>query len=77
MVFIGPRPVLKEEACYIDEWHFKVKPGLTGPTQIKRGQKISLKEYNQLDKEFVTHPRPFVRDLQILLKTFLVVFKGV
>lgn len=76
MVFVGPRPVLAEEAPYISKWHFMTKPGLTGPTQIKRDKNITLQEYNQLDYEFVSNPKIFRRDLQIILKTLLVVFKG-
>ena len=42
MVFVGPRPVLVEEAPYISKWHFMAKPGLTGPTQVKRDKNITL-----------------------------------
>ena len=32
MAFVGPRPVLKEEAAYLNELRFTVRPGITGPT---------------------------------------------
>ena len=76
MSFVGPRPVLPEEAKYIIDEHFWVKPGLTGPTQIHREKNLTLEEYNLLDREFVNSKHPIWRDLVIILKTFKVVFKG-
>ena len=32
MAFVGPRPVLKEEATHLNELRFTVRPGITGPT---------------------------------------------
>lgn len=72
MAFVGPRPVLKEEAAHLNELRFMVRPGITGPTQIYRNKQMDLNERNKLEIEYIQNKN----DLSLILKTFKVVFKG-
>lgn len=72
MAFVGPRPVLREEAAHLNELRFTVRPGITGPTQIYRNKQMGLNERNKLEIEYIQNKN----DLSLILKTFKVVFKG-
>lgn len=75
MSFVGPRPVLQTEAAALPDLRFSVRPGLTGPTQIYRNEKLSLAQREQLEKEYVNN-KSFFKDVKNILQTFLVIFKG-
>jgi len=78
MSLVGPRPALPEEAAkYADHVRRRlvVKPGLTGMWQVNGRSELSWDETVRLDLRYVEN-WSFVLDLQILWKTFSVIFKG-
>ena len=76
MSIVGPRPVLPEEALFLEDYRFDVRPGITGPTQIYRDKKLSLDKRNQLELYYIQRKHKLLTDLRIILKTLCVVFKG-
>ena len=76
MSFVGVRPILKEEMPYLSEERFLVNAGMTGPTQILRGEKLTLDEINEVESKYAKN-KNILNDLKIVFKTFLVIFKGV
>lgn len=77
MSIIGPRPMLDYQAprCIGDEFlRFKMRPGLTGLAQVKGRNNIIWEERIQYDIEYV-NTFTFWRDIVILFKTVLLVFK--
>lgn len=77
MSIVGPRPVLIEEATFLNDRRFTVRPGITGPTQIYRDKNLSLGERDQLELTYTRSKHKLCTDLRIILKTLRVVFKGV
>ena len=78
MSLVGPRPALPEEAAkYADHVRRRlvVKPGLTGMWQVNGRSELSSKETVRLDLRYVEN-WSFALDLQILWKTFSVIFRG-
>lgn len=76
MSIVGPRPVLKEEAEHLDALRFTVHPGLTGPTQIYRGVRITPSERAMLESEYILAEHRLLTDMRIILATVRVVFRG-
>lgn len=77
MSVIGPRPMLDYQAprCIGEEkLRFDMRPGLTGLAQIKGRNNIQWEERIQYDIEYVK-TFTFLRDIIILFKTVLLVFK--
>jgi exopolysaccharide biosynthesis polyprenyl glycosylphosphotransferase len=78
MSLVGPRPALPEEAARYAE-HVRrrlvVKPGLTGMWQVNGRSDLSWDESVRLDLRYVEN-WSFALDLQILWKTFSVIFRG-
>jgi len=77
MSFVGPRPLLPEYLPYYNAEQKKrhsVRPGLTGWAQINGRNATSWEQRFQYDCEYVQR-QSLLFDLQILLKTFLIVFK--
>jgi exopolysaccharide biosynthesis polyprenyl glycosylphosphotransferase len=77
MSLVGPRPALPEEAAkYADHVRRRlvVKPGLTGMWQVSGRSNLSWEETVRLDLRYVEN-WSFVLDLQILWKTFSVIFR--
>ncbi|WP_246115903.1 sugar transferase [Trebonia kvetii] len=78
MSLVGPRPALPEEAARYAA-HVRrrlvVKPGLTGMWQVNGRSELSWDETVRLDLRYVEN-WSFALDLQILWKTFSVIFRG-
>jgi exopolysaccharide biosynthesis polyprenyl glycosylphosphotransferase len=78
MSLVGPRPALPDEAeRYADHVRRRlvVKPGLTGMWQVNGRSDLSWEETVRLDLRYVEN-WSFALDLQILWKTFSVIFRG-
>ena len=78
MSLVGPRPALPEEAAkYADHVRRRlvVKPGLTGMWQVNGRSDLSWDETVRLDLRYVEN-WSFALDLQIMWKTFSVIFRG-
>ena len=78
MSLVGPRPALPDEAArYADHVRRRlvVKPGLTGLWQVNGRSDLSWDESVRLDLRYVEN-WSFALDLQILWKTFSVIFRG-
>ncbi len=78
MSLVGPRPPLPDEAAqYADHVRRRlvVKPGLTGMWQVNGRSDLSWDESVRLDLRYVEN-WSFALDLQILWKTFSVIFRG-
>jgi exopolysaccharide biosynthesis polyprenyl glycosylphosphotransferase len=77
MSLVGPRPALPEQAAlYADHVRRRlvVKPGVTGMWQVNGRSNLSWEETVRLDLRYVEN-WSLALDLQILWKTFSVVFK--
>jgi lipopolysaccharide/colanic/teichoic acid biosynthesis glycosyltransferase len=78
MSLIGPRPTLAyqvERYTTQQRRRLEVKPGITGWAQIHGRARLPWEERIELDVWYVEHRSPLV-DLQILLRTPLVLFGG-
>jgi lipopolysaccharide/colanic/teichoic acid biosynthesis glycosyltransferase len=78
MSIVGPRPVLPavEEHFNEDALHrLKVRPGLTGLSQVNGNIHLSWKERWVFDKKYVENIG-FINDIKIIFKTFAVVLLG-
>jgi exopolysaccharide biosynthesis polyprenyl glycosylphosphotransferase len=78
MSLVGPRPALPGDvALYADHVRRRlvVKPGLTGMWQVNGRSDLSWEEGIRLDLRYIEN-WSFALDLQILWKTFSVVFSG-
>lgn len=78
MSIIGPRPCLPSTYELMPKWaltRFTTKPGITGLAQINGGINLSWPERWVYDKEYIKY-KTFLKDLEILLKTFLVIIFG-
>jgi exopolysaccharide biosynthesis polyprenyl glycosylphosphotransferase len=78
MSLVGPRPALPDEtARYAAHVHRRlaVRPGLTGLWQVSGRSDLSWEESVRLDLRYVEN-WSFALDLQILWKTFSVIFRG-
>ena len=77
MSIVGPRPMLDYQAprCRGEEvLRFRMRPGLTGLAQVKGRNNIRWEERIQFDIEYVK-TFTFWMDIEILIKTVLLVFK--
>ena len=77
MSLVGPRPIVDAEVekygkCF--ELYIQVRPGLTGLWQVSGRNNTTYERRVELD-EFYVRNRSLKLDLQILLKTVLVVLK--
>jgi len=77
MSLVGPRPIVDEEiekygACF--ELYKQVRPGLTGLWQVSGRSNTSYQHRVDLDEHYLLN-RSFLMDIQILLKTVLVVLR--
>lgn len=71
MVFIGPRPLPKDEAEKIPkkyEKRFTVLPGVTSLWVIRGGHKLSFQKWMELDLLYVTK-KSMILDIEIIFKT--------
>jgi exopolysaccharide biosynthesis polyprenyl glycosylphosphotransferase len=79
MSLVGPRPAGPHELARYDSWHrrkLSVKPGITCLWQVQGRNKISdFDDWVRLDLEYIEN-WSLGLDLEILLRTALVVLKG-
>lgn len=78
MSIVGPRPNVPKQLENMTEkekMRYSVKPGLTGLSQVSGNIHISWKERFEYDLKYA-YNISFITDLKIILKTFLIIFKG-
>lgn len=78
LAFVGPRPLLPETIRDLGERgaaRGRVRPGLTGWSQVNGNTRLSLERKIDLDLWYVEH-RSLWLDLQILVRTFSVMVFG-
>ena len=78
MSLIGPRPLILDEARYVDDWGHRrldLKPGMTGIWQVLGRSAISFEEMVKLDYLYVT-TWSLGNDLRLLLRTIPLVAHG-
>jgi lipopolysaccharide/colanic/teichoic acid biosynthesis glycosyltransferase len=76
MSLVGPRPTSFAASTY-DLWHtgrLEFRPGVTGPWQVWGRTSMDFEERCRLDIAFFRDPS-ILRELRILLLTFLVMFR--
>ena len=72
MSLVGPRPYLPREQKEMGEYYIgivKVKPGITGPWQVKGRSKITFEDRLKMDWDYA-NKTSLAKDLKILIKTF-------
>ena len=72
MSLVGPRPYLPREQKEMGEYYIgiiKVKPGITGPWQIKGRSNILFEDRLKMDWEYA-NKSSLKNDIKILMKTF-------
>lgn len=77
MSIVGPRPTLQyqvEKYNSIQVRRLEIRPGLTGHAQVSGRNSLSWEEKIQCDLNYVDRIT-FLRDINIILKTVLVVLK--
>jgi len=78
MSVVGPRMISPDELAMYEQWDINlltVLPGITGLWQVSGRSDISYEERIQLDMRYIRNWSIWL-DLQILLKTVMVVLKG-
>jgi lipopolysaccharide/colanic/teichoic acid biosynthesis glycosyltransferase len=78
MSLVGPRMIAPEEADRYGEWQsilLTVKPGITGPWQVSGRSDIAYEERVRLSIHYIRNYSIW-RDLQIMLRTILVILNG-
>jgi len=78
MSIVGPRPPIPYEVEAYELWHRKrldMKPGLTGLWQVSGRNRLPFEEMVRLDLFYIEN-WSLLFDLQIILRTALVVFRG-
>ena len=78
MSIVGPRPVLPAVEEHFDDnaqHRLKVRPGLTGLSQVNGNINLSWKERWVFDRKYVENIS-FINDVKIIFKTFAVVLLG-
>ena len=78
MSMVGPRPLILEEARYVEAWaktRLDLKPGITGIWQVSGRSGIPFSEMVRLDYLYVTNWTLF-RDFALLARTVPVALRG-
>ena len=76
MALVGPRPMMPEqESIYPGNSYYRLRPGLTGLWQVSRRGQSSFAARGAFDAVY-EHSMSLSVDLQILLRTVKVVFRG-
>ena len=78
MSIVGPRPALPVQVKHFSEtdaWKLKVKPGLTGWTQVNGRNSIPYEKRMELDCWYAKHHNVLL-DIWIILRTFKVLILG-
>ncbi len=79
MSLVGPRPLIMDEMRFSPSWRdarLRVKPGITGLWQLHSRSQPEFHEWIRYDIEYVKR-QSFMLDLKILIKTALVVLRGI
>ena len=77
MSLVGPRPYLPREKEDMGEYYFaitKVKPGITGPWQVRGRSKLKFEDRMKLDVEYVNN-MSIKKDIKMVWKTITMVIK--
>ncbi|MEX1254299.1 MAG: sugar transferase [Dehalococcoidia bacterium] len=78
MSVVGPRPPLLWEVEYYDDWHSErlaVKPGITGPAQVRSRQGLPFDQMARIDIDYARR-RSLWLDLRVMLQTPLAILRG-
>lgn len=78
MSLVGPRPPLPREVKEYSKYDMQrllVTPGCTGLWQVSGRSKLGFNEMVELDIEYIKN-RSIRTDINIILKTFLIIFKN-
>jgi lipopolysaccharide/colanic/teichoic acid biosynthesis glycosyltransferase len=78
MSLVGPRPAIPYELKHYEPWYFErqiAPPGITGPWQVSRRERLSAAEMMELDLRYVREASLWL-DLKILLRTGPVLVAG-
>jgi lipopolysaccharide/colanic/teichoic acid biosynthesis glycosyltransferase len=79
MSLVGPRPPISYEIEAYDVWHrrrlFEVKPGITGPWQVRGRSRTTFNEMVRLDLQYSQKWSPW-SDIKIVCQTPRAVFSG-
>lgn len=78
MSLIGPRPLIPEEDCHVEDWgrnRLRMKPGMTGLWQVLGRSAIPFEEMVNLDYLYVTS-WSFANDCRLLARTIPLVLRG-
>ena len=78
MSLVGPRPMPLKYLKRFNEYQIKrlnIKPGITGLAQISGRNNLTWERKFSLDIKYLSK-QSFTFDIYILLKTFIIVFKG-
>lgn len=78
MSIVGPRPSVPEQLKTMtskQKSRYNVRPGLTGFAQVSGNIHLSWPERFKYDLQYVDNIS-FMVDFKIILKTFLIIFKG-
>ena len=77
MSLVGPRPYLPREIKDMGDYYhliIKIKPGVTGPWQIRGRSNISFEDRLKIDAEYIQN-MSLKNDIKMVLKTFTKVVK--
>ena len=78
MSLVGPRPMPLKYLKRFNDYQIKrlsIKPGITGLAQISGRNNLSWEQRFDLDIKYILK-KSLIFDIYILLKTFMIVFKG-
>ena len=78
MSLVGPRPLILDEAHYVDDWarvRTNLRPGMTGLWQVLGRSEISFEEMVKLDYVYVT-TWSLWHDFRLLFRTIPVVVRA-
>lgn len=78
MSIVGPRPSVPEQLSNmtpIQKSRYNIRPGLTGLSQVSGNIHLAWTERFKYDLKYIDI-MSFKVDLKIILKTFLIIFKG-
>jgi lipopolysaccharide/colanic/teichoic acid biosynthesis glycosyltransferase len=78
MSLVGPRMIAPDEATRYGKWQFNlatVKPGITGPWQVRGRGDIPYEERVRLSMHYIRNYSIWL-DLEILFRTVFVVLRG-
>ncbi|MFO8030692.1 MAG: sugar transferase [Cyclonatronaceae bacterium] len=75
MSLVGPRPVIPEQLEVVPHWfedRFRVRPGITGLSQVRGRRSLSWEQQLEYDVDYARE-HGLLRDIRIIIQTFWVV----